>query len=110
MLASENVVQFLPISVFAYLLYRCVAAYLKALNSPLRDLAGPPSLTILRGSFKDTSEGDGYRTLEQWAKEYGNTFVFRSLLSVSTLCLHDVCMLSSGTHCKPFARPRKSTP
>lgn len=79
--------QILAISAFVYVLYRFSAAYLRFIRSPLRDLPGPPSLSFLRGSFADMSEGNGYRLMEQWAREYGNTFVFRSLLSVSTLCL-----------------------
>lgn len=82
-----NGLHILSISAFVYVLYRFSVSYLKFRRSPLRDLPGPPSLSFLRGSFTDTSEGNGYRLMGQWAREYGNAFVFRSLLSVSTLCI-----------------------
>ncbi|EIM89578.1 cytochrome P450 [Stereum hirsutum FP-91666 SS1] len=102
-----NGLQILAISAFVYVLYRFSASYLKFSRSPLRDLPGPPSLSFLRGSFADTSEGNAYRMMEQWAREYSNTFVFRSLLSVSTLCLRIARVICCGTQFSSLHRHRK---
>ncbi|KAJ7025794.1 cytochrome P450 [Mycena alexandri] len=76
-----------------YILYHAGQVLYHNLTSPLRHVAGPKSPSILVGNFKDMAENPGLT--EQWRDEFGSTFRFKGLFSVSELHTSD---LKAVTH------------
>lgn len=75
----------LVVSVSACALYLCGYRVIgSGRSSPLDDLPGPESRGFMHGSFSETTESNSLRLLAQWAKEYGNTFLYYGAFNVRT--------------------------
>jgi hypothetical protein len=95
----------LTATVTAYGLYRLIKLYYEEFSSPLRDLPGPKSSSLIYGNIKEIWEAVRHRvsmtvfldlTLpfeykensvlhEKWVAEYGTTIQYKGLFGVSGL-------------------------
>ncbi|KAF8894814.1 cytochrome P450 [Infundibulicybe gibba] len=85
----------------------CALAY-RELVSPLKNLPGPKSKSIIYGHFKEIWEAENSVLHEKWVEEYGNTiqykglFGMRRLFTMDTRALNHVLM-NSYNYQKPAA-------
>ena len=70
------------INVLAYVVYELSLRILRLYRSPLRELCGPPSLSWVFGSVEGIIEADAERLFDQWAQQYGRTFMYSSFFNV----------------------------
>ncbi|KAJ7609506.1 cytochrome P450 [Roridomyces roridus] len=73
---------------FFYALFRCVCLLHRELTSPLRHVSGPRSPSLLFGNFKDVMAD--FDLPSKWRAQFGRTFRFRGLFSVSELHTSDL--------------------
>ncbi|KAJ7659181.1 cytochrome P450 [Mycena polygramma] len=73
------------------LIYASRIAY-RNLTSPLRHLRGPKNPSFLLGNFQEMAD-DALLTGE-WRKEFGRTFLYKSLFSINELHTSDITALS----------------
>ncbi|KAJ7622096.1 cytochrome P450 [Roridomyces roridus] len=90
-----------------YILFHGARILYHELTSPLRNLVGPGSPSLLTGNFTELIAD--FETTENWRKMYGPTFQFRGLFSISELHTSDIkaithVMTNSAIYGKaPFA-------
>ncbi|KAJ7088434.1 cytochrome P450 [Mycena belliarum] len=97
---------FLPIAAtfVCYALYHAVQLLYRDLTSPLRHVGGPKSPSLILGNFKQmtvtrmscilllalTIRKDDSQLTAKWRSEFGPTFMFRGLFSISELHTSDL--------------------
>ncbi|KAJ7626907.1 cytochrome P450 [Roridomyces roridus] len=75
-----------------YALFHAAQFLYRELTSPLRFIVGPPSPSLLLGNFKKVS--DDFDLMSRWRKQFGRTFRFRGLFSISELHTSDLKALN----------------
>ena len=65
------------------------------LTTPLRDLPGPPSASLIWGNLKLLADEEGLNVQEQWATQYGPTIAFKSFLGVRSFVYIYACPYDS---------------
>ncbi|KAF8061716.1 cytochrome P450 [Lyophyllum atratum] len=92
----------------AYGLYRGLKLIYEEMTSPLRDLPGPKSASLIYGNFKQIWDAENSVLHEKWVQEYGSTiqysglFGMRRLYTMDTKALNHVLM-NSNIYQKPEA-------
>ncbi|KDR81977.1 hypothetical protein GALMADRAFT_240373 [Galerina marginata CBS 339.88] len=90
----------------AYLVYKLCLFIYGELTSPLLDLPGPPSKSLIFGNFKDVTQGDSSEVLEKWIEEYGSTIKYKGFLGKTLLYTADLkainhILMNSNDYTKP---------
>ncbi|KAI0058332.1 cytochrome P450 [Artomyces pyxidatus] len=93
-LSTSNALLALVASLGVFVLYKFVAAHIRAYKSPLRDLPGPKRLGFAFGSFPGIPEFEGTRLQEQWTQQYGHTYKFHSFFGTQKVITTDLKALS----------------
>ncbi|KAF8955546.1 cytochrome P450 [Flammula alnicola] len=81
-------------SLVLYSLWKAVVFVYDELTSPLRDLRGPPSKSIIYGNYKEIWDSDMSLVQEKWLEEYGPTIKYRGILGTSRLFTTDLKALN----------------
>ncbi|KAF8894813.1 cytochrome P450 [Infundibulicybe gibba] len=71
----------------------CALAY-RELVSPLKNLPGPKSKSIIYGHFKEIWEVENSALNEKWVEEYGNTIQYKGLFGMRRLFTMDTRALN----------------
>ncbi|KAJ7473689.1 cytochrome P450 monooxygenase [Mycena galericulata] len=71
-----------------YALYHIAQFLYRELTSPLRHMAGPPNPSFVLGNFKEIA--DDSQLMSKWRSEFGRTFRFKGLFSISELHTSDL--------------------
>lgn len=66
-------------------LYHFVPIVYRSSTSPLRNLQGPPSSSLVFGHFKAIGKAENSVLQEEWEQKYGSTLAYRELFSVRVL-------------------------
>ena len=74
-----------------YLLGQGLYYLYKIYTSPLLQLPGPPSDSLIFGNFKAIVKADNSVLQEKWLAEYGDVISYAGMFGVSNLCL---CVLN----------------
>ena len=61
---------------------KCFKILIRALTSPLHDLPGPPSDSVLLGNLRAMMREEHAEVHEQWVQEYGHTIGIPALFGV----------------------------
>jgi hypothetical protein len=82
----------LATALVVYVVNRLVKALVHNRRSPLRDLPGPPSASILYGNFLQimSAEKHNSETFEEWVACYGDTFAMKGILNVSAFVFSSI--------------------
>ncbi|KAJ7447777.1 cytochrome P450 [Mycena galericulata] len=71
-----------------YALYHVVNILYRELTSPLRHMVGPRNPSFVLGNFKEIA--DDSQLMSKWRSEFGRTFRFQGLFSISELHTSDL--------------------
>ncbi|KAF5318106.1 hypothetical protein D9619_012269 [Psilocybe cf. subviscida] len=102
---SQILVSFLA-TLGAYALYKIANFFYFNWTSPLRELPGPPSSSIIYGNMKEIWHAENSVLHEKWVEEYGSTITYKSILGLPRLYTTDTkalnhILMNSYTYQKP---------
>lgn len=83
----------LAVTFIAYGVYRLSRVIYEELTSPMRDLPGPKSTSLLAGSLKDAQQDESL-LVKGWVRKYGRVFQFKGLFSLTCLYIADTKALN----------------
>ncbi|CDO71953.1 hypothetical protein BN946_scf184940.g100 [Trametes cinnabarina] len=80
-----------------------------AFGSPLRNLPGPPSYSLLYGNVKEVFDAENYVLPDKWFAQYGKNFVDNGFFMTPRLWTLDARALNHIlTHYDDYARPEEN--
>ncbi|OSC99351.1 cytochrome P450 [Trametes coccinea BRFM310] len=81
-----------------------------AFRSPLRNLPGPPSRSLIYGNVKDMFDAENYSRPDEWFAQYGKHFVDNGFLMTPRLWTLDPRALNHIlTHYDDYGRPEENS-
>ncbi|KAJ7447787.1 cytochrome P450 [Mycena galericulata] len=83
-------------TLFCYVLYHAAQFFYRELTSPLRHVAGPRNPSFILGNFKEIA--DDSKLMSKWRSEFGRTFRFKGLFSMSELHTADLKAVNHIIH------------
>ncbi|KAJ7116228.1 cytochrome P450 [Mycena crocata] len=78
----------LAVTFLCYLLFHVVQFAYRELTSPLRHVVGPKNPSFVLGNFNEMAQDPG--VTQRWRNEFGATFQFKGLFSISELHTSDL--------------------